>query len=42
VFISAAAVVAIAFAMSWFIKAPVLRTNSAAEDKAAAAAAAAH
>ena len=38
VFISAAAVVAVAFAMSFFIKAAPLRTKSAAEEAAAAAA----
>jgi EmrB/QacA subfamily drug resistance transporter len=42
VFMSAAAVVAVAFVMSFVIKAPALRTKSAAEEKAAAAAAAAH
>jgi EmrB/QacA subfamily drug resistance transporter len=40
VFESAAAVVAIAFVISWFMKAPVLRTKSAAEEKADAMAAA--
>ena len=38
VFVSAAAVVAIAFALSFFIKAPALREKSAAEEAAAAAA----
>ena len=38
VFVSAAAVVAIAFALSWFIKALPLRTKSAAEEAADAAA----
>ena len=38
VFVSAAAVVAIAFALSWFIKALPLRTKSAAEEAAEAAA----
>jgi EmrB/QacA subfamily drug resistance transporter len=39
VFVCAAGVVAIAFALSWVIKAPALRTKSAAEEAAAAAAA---
>ena len=38
VFIAAAAVVSIAFVLSWFIKAPALRAKSAAEEAAAAAA----
>jgi hypothetical protein len=38
VFVSAAAVVAIAFVLSWFIKALPLRTKSAAEEAADAAA----
>jgi hypothetical protein len=42
VFMSAAAVVAVAFVLSFVIKAPALRTKSAAEEKAAAAASAAH
>ena len=39
VFVCAAGVVAVAFALSWAIKAPALRTKSAAEEAAAAAAA---
>jgi len=42
VFMSAAAVVAIAFVLSFVIKAPALRNKSAAEEKASAAASAAH
>jgi hypothetical protein len=42
VFMSAAAVVAVAFVLSFVIKAPALRNKSAAEEKASAAASAAH
>ena len=42
VFMSAAGVVAIAFVLSWFLKAPKLRTKSAAEEAADAVAAAGH
>jgi EmrB/QacA subfamily drug resistance transporter len=42
VFLVAGIVVAVAFAMSFFVKAPALRKRSAVEEKAAAAAAAGH
>jgi EmrB/QacA subfamily drug resistance transporter len=42
VFMTAAGVVAIAFVLSWFLKAPALRTKSAAEEAADAVASAGH